>query len=155
MDRTETQTLFVNRFHIGSDPVPVAKVDLEELEKKLDTKLPKSFIQFLTTFGPIYCPKMLGTIVDRELDLWDVNNIYEAKESIESTEAYWSGGMPTDYVVFGNDCMGNAFCFKKMKETMDDSAVFFFDHDYVTVDQLADSFDSWLEKYLNLLPDEN
>ncbi|MGJ8654360.1 MAG: SMI1/KNR4 family protein [Opitutaceae bacterium] len=153
MNRSEIHKIFVQRFDTGDNACPSTECEIKEYESELGTLLPKAFIDFMMTFGPVYCSQMLGPIVDDELDLWDVNNISGIKESQEATLAYWSGGMPEEYVLFGNDSMGNAFCFKKSEENKDDSPVHFFDHDFCKMDKLADTFDEWLSDYIHKIPE--
>ena len=50
--------------------------------------------------------------------------------------------------------MGNMFTFERVqrgKERLDDQAVLFFDHDFVDVRKLTESFDALLEWYLENL----
>jgi hypothetical protein len=72
----------------------------------------------------------------------------------DQQKASWSAGMPDDLIAFGNDSSGNLFCFKRhMPQAVrqDDLPVWFFDHDFVDVSQVAESFDGWLLSYLKLL----
>ena len=80
------------------------------------------------------------------------------KDTIEGTKMYWSGGMPDDLIGFGNDSMGNMFCFKKLppdSKRPDDLPVWIFDHDFNKVSQISDSFDKWLKAFLKLKESAN
>ena len=112
MDRQAIHDRFIKEFHYGE----VIKPSLDEIhhiEIELNTVLPQSYIDFITRYGEAYAPSLLSLIVDEDYELFDIQNITSTKETIEGTKMYWSGGMPDDLIGFGNDSMGNMFCFKK------------------------------------------
>jgi hypothetical protein len=66
--------------------------------------------------------------------------------------------MPDDLIGFGNDSMGNMFCFKKLNpnsERPDDLSIWFFEHDFNEVSRISESFNSWLESYISLKESAN
>ena len=67
------------------------------------------------------------------------------------TSAYWQAGMPDNVVAFASDCMGNLFAFSRDLHDVapDDAPVLFFDHDFMTVETVADSFDAFLSWFLD------
>ena len=132
--------------------------ELHLIEKDLGTVFPQSYIDFMLIYGEAYAPSLLGLIVDEDADIHDLQNITSIKGTIEGTKMYWSGGMPDDLIGFGNNSMGNMFCFKKINpnsERPDDLPVWFFDHDFNEVSQISESFDSWLESYISLKESAN
>jgi len=58
-------------------------------------------------------------------------------------------GMPHHLVAFASDCAGNKFSFSTSPNGRSDE-VWFFDHDFNTVDLVADSFEGWLEQFAKL-----
>lgn len=157
MNRQEIHEKFIKEFHYG-EVEKLSLHEIHEIEINLNTVLPQSYIDFLTRYSEAYSPSLLSLIVDEDADLHDLQNITSIKDTIEGTKMCWSGGMPDDLIGFGNDSMGNMFCFKKIdpySERPDDLPVWFFDHDFVEVSQISDSFDSWLEAFILLKESAN
>ena len=154
MNRDNVQAEFISRFGRESSKESVSDEEIHEYSNELQTTLPESYVSFTKKYGSVVCDGMLESIVKLEIHLWDVMKIESPKEAKESTKVFWSGGMSTDYVAFGSDSMGNAFCFEKTKEKKDDSAVYLFDHDFDEMEKLTDGFDLWLSKYLELIPNK-
>ena len=157
MNRQEIHEKFIKEFHYG-EVEKLSLHEIHEIEINLNTVLPQSYIDFLTRYSEAYTPSLLSLIVDEDADLYDLQNITSIKDTIEGTKMYWSGGMPDDLIGFGNDSMGNMFCFKKIdpnSERPDDLPVWFFDHEFVDVGQISDSFDSWLEAFILLKESAN
>jgi hypothetical protein len=142
---------FVARFHFGDPPKPLTDAELDSVETGLDTKLPVAFREFMTRFGPVYTPRILGEISRRDLDHPDVQDFLSAMEAVEGTKGYWSAGMPDDVIGVASDCMGNMIGFRRSRERLDDAPVLFFDHDFVEVSEIAPSFDHFLDWYLGHL----
>jgi hypothetical protein len=149
--RTAIHRAFVARFHVGKLPAPVTDLQLDEIEVQLSTKLPVAYRDFMTRHGSVYTPDTLREIVKRDIDHPDIQNILEPAEAIEGTKAYWSAGMPKDVIGVGSDCMGNMIGFRRQSTRSDDATVFFFDHDFVEVHELARSFDDCLAWYVDHL----
>jgi hypothetical protein len=142
---------FVTRFNRRKDLVPALESDLVFMESALNTVLPSSYRQFVLTYGAVFTPSLLNLIVGHKLELFDVQNITSPREAVEGTTAYWSGGMPDDFIGFANDCMGNLFGFKRVTPPAvrpADAAVYVFDHDFVEVFEVAPSFEALLASYL-------
>lgn len=61
---------------------------------------------------------------------------------------FQNAGMPTGFIGFALDCMGNMFCFKydELKEKKD-AKVYIFDHDFCEISEEADSFSKWIKKF--------
>ena len=144
MNRTDIQKTFIQKFHEGDIERESVDVILQ-IEKNLDTVLPQSYLDFMSNYNVVYTPSLLDLIVEEDADLHDLQNITSIKDTIEGTKMYWSGGMPDDLIGFGNDSMGNMFCFKKLppdSKRPDDLPVWIFDHDFNKVSQISDSFDN-------------
>jgi hypothetical protein len=153
MERTELHTHFMDELHSGKRAVPATRGHLEEIEAGLGTVLPVSYVEFMSSQGGAFTPSVLGLILDRGILADDLQEICGAWDLIERNRGYWVSGMPRDLVSFGNDCMGNAFCFRVQSEGAgrpDDLAVWFFDHDRIEWYEVSPSFDAFLESLLQL-----
>lgn len=77
---------------------------------------------------------------------WDIESIsYDKKNE-------WTSQISTDLIPFASDSMGNIFGFLSadLKSEHESSSVYFFDHDFDTVDKIANSFSEWLNEYNNI-----
>lgn len=149
--RTDIHRDFVDRFHIGDCQGPVSEAQLDRIESELATKLPIAFRQFMTKYGPVYTPDTLSEITEGKIDHPDIQYILDPAEVIEGTKGYWVAGMPEDVVGVASDCMGNLIGFRRQSKVSDDAPVVFFDHDFIEVDQIANSFDEFLAWYIDNL----
>lgn len=149
--RQETHDRFVARFHLGGPPVPSTEQQLNRIETELKTKLPIAYREFMTRHGTIYTPDILNEICDKGFKHPDVQDFLDSQEAIDNTKGYWSAGMPDDIIGVASDCMGNMIGFRRQHESSEDAPVFFFDHDFVDVHDLAASFDKFLLWYLDNL----
>lgn len=142
---------WVSTYH--GDPVPAGAESLAQLENSFGIVLPQSYLDFMTTVGPVWVPDILDSVVQHESELQALQDIYTVEDAIEQTRAWHAAGMDENLFAFANDSMGNKFCFAMdqcgMPRCMD-SPVYFFDHDYDTVDEVAPSFLDFLEGYLAL-----
>jgi hypothetical protein len=151
--RIEIQDAFVTRFRSDTlyDRAPVTVGQLDDIEVKLNTKLPAAYRDFMLRHGAVYTPSILSEIVDNNLDHPDMKEFFEPHEVIRDTKLCWSGGMPDNVIGIASDCMGNIFGFDRHRSPSDDSPVIFFDHDFVEVYEVAPSFDELLNWYLGHL----
>jgi len=147
--RDDIHAEFVERFHIGDPLTPATDDEIDRIGIELETAIPAAYRRFMTQYGPVYTPDILDAIVDHQLDYPDVQDLFTPDEAISGTKAYWSAGMPFDVIGVASDCMGNMIGFRRQTGTLDDAAVIFFDHDLVKVSEIADSFDAFLQWYLD------
>jgi hypothetical protein len=127
---------------------------LDAVEQALDTALPLSYREFMQRVGPVYTPDILDGIVARQLEHADIRHVFSPDDVINDTKGYWAAGMPRDIIGIAGDSMGNMFGFgrtRRHEARPDDLPVWFFDHDYVKVESLAESFDALLAWYLSHL----
>ncbi|MGI1679862.1 MAG: SMI1/KNR4 family protein [Cellvibrionaceae bacterium] len=122
---------------------------IRDVEKSFQVKLPDTFKYFVKEYGSAYCPGLLGAIVEGEYDLYDVQNFENLRKINESTEAYLKGGMPSGFIAFANDCMGNIFCFKtsELNDDPNKSGVWFFDHDVMEMKNVAPNFQLFIAQF--------
>jgi len=145
---TELHRKFVEQFHIGKTKQETEQ-SIADCQNQLTSVFPDAYQSFMKNHGECFCPEILN-IMDDDSDVWPLQNIWNIKEVIESTNIYRQGGMPEGFIVFASDCMGNAFCFNQSQEKQPDAPVHFYDHDFDKISQLTESFDDWLKSYLDL-----
>ena len=117
------------------------------MEESLDTLLPAAYREFLITCGALFVPKLWDSVVRQELGVEPVREFFSHEEVAGDTRLYWSGGMPADLIGVASDGCGNMFGFRRSSRSTprpDDLPVLFFDHDFVRVVKVADSFEAWL-----------
>jgi len=133
----------------SSDYLPdrVADAELRTVEEKLGWRLPDDYRNGVLEVGlPRPTLALLDTIVDRELDMHAIGDFYSPVEILEETFAWRELGLPDELIAFASDGLGNKFCFSRA----DNGAVWFFDHDLLTIERVALSFADWLAAYCNI-----
>ena len=152
--RGELHAQFAAHFQCGEPPQMYQELALDAIEEALDTTLPLSYRQFMRRVGPVHTPAILDRIVARQLDHPDLNHLLSPDGVIKNTRGYWAAGMPADVIGIASDSMGSMFGFRRMSRREahpDDLPVWFFDHDYMSLKQQAESFDALLGWYLSQL----
>lgn len=130
---------------------PVGAEAIATVEKQLSLSLPASYRRFVVSHGtPGTTIALLRSIVEGAHDVHDVSEFIAVDELAQATQVYESGGMESGFLGFATDCMGNMFLFRKADcvAGAEDAPVWFFDHDFVTIDEEASSFMVWLERFL-------
>ena len=137
----------------GSDsypPNPVDRASLEKGEREIGFTLPESYKEAVLKVGlPRPTIALLDFICDEELDLPDLSEFHGPAEIAASTTGWREAGMPTHLVAIANDCSGNQFAFST-KPSNNEDEIWFWDHDFDTVELVAGSFEAWLRLYINL-----
>ena len=137
-------------------PQPVAEAELRGVEQRLNVHLPGDYRKAVLRVGlPRPTIALLDAIVERELDLHSLGDFYSPAEIIEETLAWREIGMPGSLVAIASDGCGNKFCFDADRlndGSAEGSAIWFYDHDFGTVDQIAASFDDWIEAFCRVEP---
>lgn len=137
-------------------PEPVSEAELWSAEDQLGVRLPADFREAVLQVGlPRPTVALLDAIVERELDVISVGDFYSPKEIVEETLGWRQLGMPEELVAFAGDGSGNKFCFdgaRLKKGGGDAGAVWFFDHDFGTVEYVAPSFTAWISAFCDVEP---
>ena len=137
-------------------PERVSLADLEAVEHHMRVRLPQDYRDAVLRTGlPRPTIALLNSIVDQDLDLHDVGDFYSPTEILEQTTGWRDAGMPSQLIAFASDSGGNMFCFdgERLRDgSSDRDAVWFFDHDFGTVDKLAPSFDAWIAQFCEVQP---
>ena len=84
-----------------------------------------------------------------------VGDIYSPREMVSDTIGWRELGMPDELIAFVSDGSDNKFCFDKnrLKEGGEDtSTVWLFDHEFGTVEEVAPSFDAWIDAFCDVAP---
>lgn len=132
-------------------PEPVFRGGLDDVEQRLNVRLPRDYRQAILLIGlPRPTISLLHTIVDGELDLHAVGDFYAPSKIVEETIGWREISMPEHLVAFANDGCGNQFCFDV--RSSESSGVWFYDHDFQTTSLVAVSFDAWVEAFCRLTP---
>ncbi len=140
---------FSIRFDKNDDLKKASESDIEKLQKELKIIVPNDFKLFLIDYGNIYAPYILDIIIDNELELNEVQEFWTPERIIYDKNNEWTSQISTDLIPFASDSMGNIFAFltSDLKEKKESTAVYFLDHDFDTVEKLADSFTEWIDNY--------
>jgi hypothetical protein len=144
--------LFVKNWGSKNSMVPINKLDIEELESKLNVLLPDSYKYLISTYGLVHTPNVLTKICDLGVDISEVQDFLSLEDVFSLSQLYEMSGMPKGHILFASDCKGNMFCFKLADCTSKqiDSPVWFFDHGLCTVTKVSDSFTDWLDEFNEL-----
>jgi hypothetical protein len=127
-------------------PAQVHEADLLAAEQQLDTKLPADYRSAVLRVGlPRPTAALLNSIAEPALDLDPVGDFLSSAEIVSETKNWRSLGLPKSGVAFAADGCGNLFYFDAESPTPD--AVWFFDHDFHLVKQVASCFTDWIEQF--------
>jgi len=140
---------YSDRFNKSSDSKPASNEDVIRIEKALEILLPTDYKQFLQEQGDVWTPDILDIIVDKEIDLNDVQQFWDSERIIYDKQNEWTSKVSVDIIPFASDCMGNIFAFKTsdLKTQRATADIYFFDHDFDIVEKVSDSFTKWLDNY--------
>jgi len=148
---------FVKRWNVNEELIQATDSEIEQVESTLEIFIPEGYKQLVLKYGDIYTPDLLEAIVGQDIEYPDVQNFSLPKQALKDTKVYIDAGMPGGYLGFASDSMGNLFCFsiEDCKEKTSGGPVWFFDHDFVEIYKLADSFEDWLTMYVEINKDTN
>lgn len=143
---------FYDRFKKNDSNTPEPKLNIESFEGEYQIKLPDDFREFLSEYGDLWTPNILDLINSNELDLNDVQDFWNIERIKHDKENEWTSQLETDLIPFASDCMGNIFGFKteELKDSKRTPKVYFFDHDFETIEPVSTSFTEWINEYLKI-----
>ena len=143
---------FVKNWGSKNAMVPINSHDISALESKLNSFLPDSYKYLISTYGLVHSPNVLTKICDLNADVSAVQDFLSLEDMFSLSKLEERSGMPKGYVLFASDCKGNMFCFKltDCASKQIDLPVWFFDHDFCTVEKVSNSFIEWLEEFNEL-----
>lgn len=125
---------------------------LAGLERQLGIFLPSDLVTFLLEVGPTWTPSILDVIVDRDIDLWALQQVWTSEEIANDRANGWTSSPQVDLIPFASDPMGNIFGIlpSDLRSRCAHAPILFFDHDLNTVEPEADSFTEFIERYMAL-----
>ena len=140
---------FANRFNKSANAATSTQSDIDKLEKELNIQLPNDYKRFLLSIGNIWTPGILDLVVDKELDLADVQQFWTPDEIIDDKKNFWTKQVSTDIIPFATDCMGNIFSFlaSDLKQKTETADIYFLYHDFDTVEKISNSFTVWINNF--------
>lgn len=146
---TNTFQSFVNRYNKSQHVNKPTSEEVEKAEQELGVTFPDKYKEFMMSFGSAYTPEILDLMVDNKIEQHDIQDFMKVSDFVQANKQYWNAGMPSEYLAFASDSMGNMFCFKKSDLTAmkEDAKVYFFDHDFVKISTVADSFVELINSY--------
>lgn len=133
--------------HEDYPPVKVRPVALEQAEKALSYTYPDSYRSAVLAIGLPRPTTELWDAIDERSDLPHLGDFLTPDEAVEATRDWRPLGYPDDLAPFATDSSGNLLSFR-MRDRSD--AVYIWDHDFDTVEQVAPSFAALLEAYCRL-----
>ena len=145
---------FVEKWTIPDyPPERVLAADLREAAKRLGFKFPSDYEREVLDVGlPRPTIALLDAIVERELDVASVGDFYSPEEIVSDTTAWRAIGMPDHLIAIAADDSGNKFCFSTLQLDTERQGMWFFDHDFGTVEEIASSFSAWIEALCDVEP---
>lgn len=143
---------FVDRYNKSTEAKPATESDIDKIEKEFEINFPADYKEFLLHFGNVWTPHILDIIVDKAEEINDVQQFWDIDSIIYDKKNEWTSQVTPDIIPFASDCMGNIFAFLRSDlETQKVTAeIYFFDHDFDTVDKIAASFTEWLDRFNKL-----
>ena len=144
--------VFFERFNKNNDAKLINQLDIDKIENEFVINLPNDYKDFIKRFGDTWTPNILDIIVESEKELNDIQQIWAIDQIIDDKKTGWTSQLNVDIIPFASDCMGNIFGFitSDLKKTNEESPVYFFDHDFDTVEKICESFTKLIEIYNKL-----
>lgn len=144
--------MFTERFNRNVDAIPAKQSDVEKLENDFSIHLPSDYKEFVKLFGDVWTPGVLEVIVDNEVELIDIQQFWTIDQIRKDRKNARTSQPDMDMLPFASDSMGNIFGFliTDLKVPGNECPVYFFDHDFGTVEKISDSFTKLIERYNEL-----
>ena len=145
---------FSDKWVDDGQPAPIKAAEVTALEDALGTTLPAAYREFLMKVGAVSMTEaLLGSIVDQQLDIADVQDFYSPENVLSTTRAWRQMGLPGNLFAIASHGAGNLFCLAipELGEVVDDDAsVWFFDHEEQDAYDMEVPFTEWIEMFANM-----
>jgi cell wall assembly regulator SMI1 len=143
---------FAEKFNKSDKAKPLTQVDIDKLEHEFHIFLPIDYKTFLLNFGNVWTPDILDLIVDNESDIYDVQQFWSIDKIIYDKQNEWTSHVSPEIIPFASDSSGNIFAFLKhdLKSPTETAEIYFYDHDFETVEKISHSFKDWINEYNKL-----
>ena len=144
---------FANSFNKNDETQTASLHDIQLLENTFGIKLPEDFKLFVINYGNLWTPDILDIIVDNDMDINDVQQIWTIDEIIEDKISGVSEQIKENLIPFASDCTGNIYAFKSsdIKKEKLMAKVYFFDLDLDKLYPVANSFTDLIEEFNSLI----
>ena len=130
---------------------PPGRVDADALKAAQATfgaHFPADYVaQILETGLPRPTSTLLHSVVEQDIGINPVSDFFSADQIIETTQGWRRIGLPQSTIAFASDASGNLFCFDT-----EDPGIWFFDHDFDTLEVVASTFSEWIEAQCAITP---
>ena len=129
----------------------VEHVDLQDAELAFGIRFPEDYRAAILSVGLPYSSALLSAIVDQNVDLRVLSELFPPKTIIEQTLSWREIGLPANLIAIADDVSGNKFCFDVADiqgEAVVSAPVYFWDHDFDYVTFVASSFSEWIGSYI-------
>lgn len=130
--------------HADYPPIEVQPADLEQAEKDLSFTFPASYRGAVLAVGLPRPSADLWDAIDEQSGLPHLGDFLTPTEIVEGVQGWTPSGYPADLVPFASDSGGNLLSFRR-RDVSD--AVYLWDHEFGTGQQIAPSFADLLEAY--------
>jgi hypothetical protein len=142
-------TQFAERFNQSDKSKPSTQMDIDTLERIFQIFLPIDYKTFLLNFGNIWTPGILNLVIDNELDINDVSQFWAIDKIIYDKQNEWTSHVSPEIIPFASDCSGNIFAFLRhdLRFQTETADIYFYDHDFDTVEKISHSFKDWINEY--------
>ena len=134
--------------HEDSPPIEVQPADFEQAEKDLNYTFPAYYRGAVLAVGLPRPTIDLWDAIDEQSDLPHLGDFLTPIEIVESVQGWTPSGYPADLVPFASDNGGNLLSFRRSGFS---DAVYLWDRDFGTVQQIAPCFADLLEAYCSPL----
>jgi hypothetical protein len=140
---------FADRFNKSDKIKPASVLEIEKIESEFHIFLPADFREFLLEIGDVFTPNILSIIVDKKIEINDVQEFWDMERISWDKNNEWTSQLEEDLIPFASDCMGNLFAFmtNDLKKQTQTAAVYFYDHDFDTVEKIANNFTEWVDGF--------
>lgn len=99
---------------------------------------------------------LLDSIVEADLDIRDLSELYSSADVVEFTEQRRAvRNLPNDLIAIGGDCSGNNFCFRVrdcVEKNIDDAKIWVYDYELASLEKEAESFTDWISRLSQIEP---
>ena len=93
---------FVDKHNENENIQLANQADINLLEKEFDIHLPEDYKLFIQIYGNVWTPTILSIIVDKELDMFDVQQFWEIEHIIYDKKNEWTSQLKTDIIPFAS-----------------------------------------------------
>ncbi|MEQ1697396.1 MAG: SMI1/KNR4 family protein [Hyphomicrobiaceae bacterium] len=138
--------------HPDDLPQPVEPSTIADAERALGVVFPEDYKSAVIEDGlPHPTAALLDNLEQAGSEIHDLSDLLKPAEIAATTKDWRAAGLPSNLVIFGNDCMGNCFCFDEndlRAGPVPSSPIYFWDHDFDETKRIAPSFRDWIGSYL-------